>query len=107
MYGKNPEQLTNTVKLFRLVLADFTIEQINKAFVTHLQRSNEMPTPSEIVGLIQRDGRPPLDKSVYVALVQKRERTTMKYSYGTYDDLTNEEKEYISEYEKFNIKGVA
>jgi len=105
LYGKEPEQLVNTVKLFRLVLAEFTIEEIRRAFVIHLKRSTQMPTPAEIVGLIQRDGRPPLDKSTYIALVQKRERTTEIYSYGTYDDLTREEKAYILEYEQFNIHG--
>lgn len=105
LYGKEPEQLKNAAALFQFALADYPMEKINEAFRAYLNRSSEMPTPADICVLIRRSNKPPLEKSVYIALVQKRERTTVKYSYGTYDDLTNEEKQYIAEFEEFQIHG--
>lgn len=105
IYGRTPEQLANTAWAFATTLSDFTLEQIEGAFKIWLQRSNVMPTPSDIYSLIKRNGAPPLDKSVYISLVQKRERTTFKEMYGTFDALTNEEKKYIQDYEDFMISG--
>ena len=105
VYGKEPEQIKNTIKVFILALAGFSMEQINAAFISHLSRSSEMPTPADIVQIIKREGKPPLEKSVYIALVQKRERTTTVYSYGTYNDLTRAEEEYIRDYEEYTLNG--
>ncbi len=73
LYGKEPEQIENAVKLFRMVLADFPSDKIQSAFVTHLQRSSEMPTPSDIVQLIKRGNKPPLNKEIYIALSRKED----------------------------------
>lgn len=105
LYGKEPEQLENTVKLFRLALADFDIEKIQSAFVTHLQRSSEMPTPADIVNLIKRGNKPPFSQAMYIALAQKRERTQFKDGGGVHDCLTLEEGRYMREYEEFQING--
>lgn len=105
LYGKEPEQLENTVKLFRLALADFDIEKIQSAFVTHLQRSSEMPTPADIVTLIRRGNRPPFNQAVYVALAQKRERTKFTEGGRVHDCLTIDEGNYMREYEEFQLNG--
>ena len=105
MYGKEPEQLANTAKLFRIVLEDFTIDQISRAFIVHVKRSNEMPRPAEIVGLILRNGRPPRDAATYVQLAQKRERTKFVANGRTHDCLTLAEEAYMREYEEFQING--
>lgn len=102
-YGKQPEQLTNTVKMFVFVLGDYTADKIVTAFKLHLQRSRDMPTPADIVAIIRRGNKPPLDKSVYVSLCQKRERTAWRHgehSWQRGDALTDEEAEYIKEYER-------
>lgn len=99
-YGKQPEQLENSTKLFLMVLADYEESQIIQAFKLFLGRATTMPTPADIAKIIRRGGRPPLESAVYVTLCQKRERTTEKFSYGTYNGLTEDEKEYISDYEK-------
>lgn len=94
LYGKEPEQIENTVKLFRMVLADFPSDKIQSAFVTHLQRSSEMPTPSDIVQLINRGNKPAFDKAVYIRLEKKG-----------YDARSRDEDEYMKEYEEFMIYG--
>lgn len=104
-YGKEPEQLGDLNAMFQMVLEDYSIEQIKGAFKAHISRSQEIPTPSDIVTLIKRGGKPALEKSVYVALVQKRERTTKAYTYGTYDDLTAEESQYVKDYEGEMLNG--
>lgn len=94
LYGKTADQLTNTVKLFRMVLADFPFDKVERAFIKHLQMSDEMPTPASIVSLIQRDGKPPLNKEVYTALSRKKD-----YSRSHAEDA------YMKEYEDFHING--
>lgn len=105
LYGKEPEQLSNAVKLFDLALGAFTIEQIRAGFVAHLQRSIEMPTPADIVGYIRRDGKPPLDKAMYTALVQKRERTAFVDAGYHGNCLSIAEEKYINEYEEYMLNG--
>lgn len=94
LYGKTSDQLTNTVKLFRMTLAEFPFEKIENAFIKHLQMSDEMPTPASIVSLIQRNGKPPLNKEVYTTLSRKKDYTR-----------SNEEDAYMKEYEDYHIKG--
>jgi len=110
LYGKEPEQITGTVGLFRLVLAPFTMEQISNAFQVYLSRNTEMPTPSCIAQIIRRGGKPPLVQAVYVSLTQKRQRTAWKtgsHSWQQGDGLTDSEADYIREYEADALNGHA
>lgn len=94
LYGKEPEQLKNTASLFSMVLADFPINDITKAFTVHLQRSPEMPTPADICNIIRRGGKPPLDRSVYVSIGKKEAHLR-----------TSEEWAYLREFEEDAIRG--
>lgn len=110
VYGKEPEQVENTVAIFNLVLADYNISEIEKAFKIYLSRNKSMPTPACIAELIRRDGKPPLQSSVYIALCQKRERTSWKHgshSWQQGNGLTKEEEEYIRDYEADALSGSA
>lgn len=71
VYGKEPESLQSIIPLFIESLSDFTLEQIQAAFKLYARRSDEFPTRSDIVGLIERNGKPPLKKEVYVAISKK------------------------------------
>lgn len=51
-FGKEPEQLTNLQKAFKLVLWDYEFADIKGAFVEYLAKESKMPTPSDIVKLI-------------------------------------------------------
>lgn len=105
VYGKEPEQLKSAAHLFELVLAQYPMEKIQSAFVAYLSANSEMPTPADIVKLIKRNGKPPLEKSVYVALAQKRERTQFKENGRVYDCLTLDEEKYMKDYEDAAING--
>lgn len=104
-YGKEPEQLKNMNAAFQLVLAPYTTEQVKSAFLFYLSNYKKIPVPSDIVSIIKRGNKPPFEKSVYVALVQKRERTSFKECGATYNCLTSDEVEYIRDYENFLING--
>lgn len=99
LYGREPEQLEGATALFNLVLADYPFAKIEKAFRAYLSRNTEMPTPADIAALIRRNGKPPLEKSVYTALVQKRERTSFVENGRSWNCLTVDEEQYIAEYE--------
>ena len=93
IYGKQPEQLTNINLAFQMVLAPYKEIDIRKAFHIWLKRYDRMPTPSDIVRLIERKGKPPLDKAIYIKLCK------MKESGGAFA-LNNQELEYMKDYEE-------
>ena len=92
IYGKEPEALESVIAMFRLVLADYPVEKIINGFGVWLKRSNEMPTPADIAGIIDRGGKPPLERAVYVS-IGKREPVTR----------TPEEWAYMRDYENYAI----
>ena len=83
LYGKEPEALESVVAMFRLVLADYPVEKIIAGFVAWLKRSNEMPTPADIANVIERGGKPPLERVVYVAIAKRDAamRTAEEWAY--------------------------
>jgi hypothetical protein len=110
VYGKTPEQLTNTIKLFALALADHHIGDVQAAFVAYLKNHQEIPTPSDIIGYIRRKGRPPLDRSVYIGLCQKRQQTAWKTGPDPWqqgDGLTKAEEKYINDFEQLELNEAA
>ena len=69
--------------MFRLVLADYAVGAITDAFRIWLKRSNEMPTPADIASIIDRGGKPPLERVVYVAIAKRDAamRTSEEWAY--------------------------
>ena len=94
LYGKEPEQLKSTAALFNFALADYPAENIRQAFAYHLQISTEMPTPADIVNIMRRGNKPPLDRSVYIRLSKKDPQDRDRADWA-----------YINEYEEFMIHG--
>ena len=92
LYGREPEALEALVSMFQMVLRDFTIDQIRQAFTLHLKRSNEMPAPADIASIIERGGKPPFERAVYVSLSRKAA-----------EQRTSDEWTYMSEYEAYVI----
>lgn len=92
-YGKEPEQLASANRMFQFVLADYPIDKISEAFKYYFSTNAEMPTPSDIVGIIKRGKKPPMDKAVYTALSMKKE---YQRSYA--------EDAYIKEYEALHTE---
>ena len=93
LYGKKPEQLTNTIRLFKFALADYTNDQIQNAFQIYIKRNKEFPSPADIVNIID----PPkiLDRDVYKELCRRR-------SNGEF--MLERETKYIKEYENEYVK---
>ncbi len=70
-YGKEPETLTAITNILLRDLSDFSTDKIMKAFQTHAQRNQEFPTTADLVGLIKRNGKPPLKESDIIAIRKK------------------------------------
>ena len=70
-YGKEPESLESITRIFKRDLAEYPTGRILQAISTHAMRCDEFPTVSDIVGLIQRNGRPPLRESDIIAIRKK------------------------------------
>ena len=83
LYGKEPEALEALVGMFQLVLHDYPMDQIRRAFALHLKRSNEMPAPADIANIIERGGKPPFERAVYVNFSRKppEDRTPDEWAY--------------------------
>jgi len=94
VYGKEPEQLKSLVLLFQMTLADYNWQQVEGAFKVFVTRSNEMPTPFDVVDLIERGGKPPLERALYIG-IQKKDAC----------DRTSAEWDYMKDYEHFNLTG--
>lgn len=93
-FGKNTGQLENIVAGFCWALAKYQVEEVIRGFGEYIQRHSDMPTPADIVAII--DPKPPekvWDKSVYYKLQQ------IYKEQGPYG-LNNEEYEYIRNYEE-------
>ena len=70
-YGKEPESLASITATMLADMADFPPDKILAAFRTHAQRSQEFPTTADLVGLIRRNGKPPLKESDIIAIRKK------------------------------------
>lgn len=67
-YGKEPESLDSIIEVFASDLAEYPVENIMLAIKTHCQRSQEFPTPADIIGLIKRNGRAAITDAQYIAV---------------------------------------
>lgn len=94
VYGKEPEQMENLNSVFQIALADYSFAEIRSAFVHYIKNHPDLPAPADIVSLIERKNRPPLDRAVYVQIGKKPgERRTV------------EEWQYMDDYEHFQLNG--
>ena len=51
-YGKTPDQLANATKMFVNILKDYPMDAVIKAFGSWMRRSSIMPTPADIINII-------------------------------------------------------
>lgn len=94
IFGKTPEQMESVTKMFRFVLADYTYEQIQGALAYYAKHYTEMPAPADIATIIDRGGKPPFDKAVYIAISKKHA-----------EDRDKDEWAYMRDYERFMLTG--
>lgn len=71
MYGRQPENIEVINQVFHNILGKYPSGIALKAFEVWMERSQEFPTPADIVNLIKRNGKPPLSKEIYIAINRK------------------------------------
>lgn len=69
-YGADPESIADRAKMFQLVLADYPLETVKDAMVRYLRTGKTLPTPADIVALVDPAQREP-DRAVYVEISKK------------------------------------
>jgi hypothetical protein len=94
LYGRDADDFDAINAMFQLVLADYPIDKIKQAFAVYLKRCNELPAPADIVQIIERDGKPPLERAVYIAISKKQP-----------EDRSSSDWAYMREYEKYSKTG--
>lgn len=96
-YGKTFEQLDSIVKLFEFALSSYEMERIEKAFLRHVERSADMPTPSDIIKLLDPSKNPrKLDSSVFAEIKRKMKEGNVYVS--------EQEKAYVEQYLKIELE---
>ena len=55
VFGKEPESIQAMKRIFVLALADYDILQIEGAFVEYIRQSSVMPTPADIVQILEKN----------------------------------------------------
>lgn len=68
MYGRAPESTKTISNLFHSLLAPYPAHKVIKAFETWIEKSQEFPTPADIIGLIKRNGRAAITDAQYIAV---------------------------------------
>jgi hypothetical protein len=71
LYGRSVENTEIVIRMFHKLLANQPAEKVTKAFEAWLLKSQEFPTPADIISLIQRNGKPPLKESDIIAIRKK------------------------------------
>ncbi|TDE17686.1 hypothetical protein [Dyadobacter psychrotolerans] len=75
---------------FQMVLGDYPIDDVQRAFIQYLKTGKEIPTPADIVEILDPTVKP-LCPRVYQSFVTRSKK-------GPFE-LTREEKAYIEHYE--------
>jgi hypothetical protein len=94
VYGKDAEAMESVVYLFNMVLSDYTWPEIETAFRYYWKNFKGLPEPADIANIIERKGKPPFERSVYIT-IQKKDGS----------DRSQEEWQYIRDYERFIVTG--
>lgn len=96
-YGKDSNEMKDALSIFQMCLADYSAEQIKKGFTTWLKSNKAFPTPCDIINIIERNGKPAFEKTIYISLLKKKDNNP--------DSMSKEEWQYIKEYENWYISG--
>ena len=88
LYGRDPGSIESVNEVFHSTLSRFPAEYVLKAFTIWIERSQEFPTPADIITLIKRKGKPPLSREIYVGISKKDG-----------EDRTAEDWQYMRDYE--------
>jgi hypothetical protein len=95
-YGKTYDQMDSISSLFKMVLKKYSYQQIESAFVKYLTIKTEMPTPADIVAIIDPATQPKKWSATAFIDIKKRSRE------GQY--ITPEQRKYCEDYIKAQIE---
>ena len=74
-FGDKAQMMEYRDGMFQLILADYPIRRIREAFIQFVSRKADLPSPSDIVNLI--DPLPePLSPALYVSLQKRPSRSS-------------------------------
>lgn len=71
LYGRDVANTGTVIELFQRLLSKYPAEKAVRAFELWIERSQEFPTPADIVNLIKRNGKPPMKESDIIAIRKK------------------------------------
>lgn len=91
VYGKEPEQLKDTVDVFLMVLGKYSYNQFQNAMSKYLSRKADMPTPADIVNIID----PPQEELSSAMFIQIMRDCTIGGKL-----LWGDEKRYVDEFKR-------
>lgn len=69
-YGDKAQMMEYRDGMFQLILEDYPYRVIRAAFIEHVKRKPDLPSPSDIVNLIDPEPEP-LSAALYVSLQKK------------------------------------
>ncbi len=90
IYGKSPEQLEAIIMLMQMTLGRFEYEVVKEAFGEYLQRGSIMPTPADIIKIIE----PPIEPRKWCGATF----IDIKRRWREGQFISTEEKKYCSDY---------
>lgn len=93
-YGKTPDQLANATLMFVNILKDYPMDKVISAFGSWMRRSSTMPTPADIVNIID----PPPPKPDWAAYVAIRQKIRDGYTF-----VMDEERAYLRYCERYSM----
>lgn len=94
LYGRkaeSAEQVAAINAMFHSLLGKYPGEKVIRALETWLERSQEFPTPADIINLIRRNGRPPLKESDIIAIRKKDGQDRTSEEWGLLKDWENQQ----------------
>ena len=71
LYGRDAGSIESVNEVFHHVLGRFPADHVLKAFTIWVERSQEFPTPADIITIIKRKGKPPLSREMYIGICKK------------------------------------
>lgn len=89
LFGKEPEHFGTINQMFLKFLKEYPASDVVEAFGYYVQQRSKFPTVADILAILE--GRVMLDKTYYLKLEKRRQNN---------DRLSDEEKNYIVQYEK-------
>jgi hypothetical protein len=101
-YGESADVTEMREAGFQMMLGDYCVEDVIKAFKTYLKTNHDIPTPADIISIIDPSTQP-LCPKMYQSLVMRDAELRKQ---GKMIRLSDDEENYVYEYEKRELKKV-